>query len=171
MKFADGKVLVEGKMWTAESPATGDFALKAGFFLIERTHQFGSPLAFCVDIGRVQWIDRSGIALGNVRHIAWLFPVHRSRARQQKLFCPMRDRKLQGAFGAGDDSREHFKRGICSLLRAGLGRCVNDVLVFTLWETAGCCRTSPAWSLMAVSEARCGHFLAKASGFRVSIVA
>jgi hypothetical protein len=65
----------------------------------------------------------------------------------------MRDRELESALCAWDDSRKHLKRGFMSLLPTGLGRRVNQVLIFPRRNAK--LRTSPAWSVTTRSDARC----------------
>ena len=102
--------------------------------LVKRTKEFGSPFAFCVDIGRIQWIRRSDIAFWGMRHIGGLLSIHRARTRQEEISCPMRERKFECTLSASDDGREHRKRGFRSLLRAGLGRRVDDIPEFSFGE-------------------------------------
>src|SRR5215831_15986234 len=122
-------------MRTAESPAACNLAFEMPLHLIKGAQEFGSSFALSVDAGRVQWIRCSCIVFGDMCEIGRLFPINCARACQKEFSCPMGNRKLQRALCARDDSREHLKGGSGSLLRTGLGRRVDHVLIFSFGKS------------------------------------
>src|SRR5215467_5222661 len=122
-------------MRTAESPAACNLAFEMPLHLIKGAQEFGGSFALSVHARRVQRIRCSCIVFGDMCEIGRLFSIDCARACQKEFSCPMGNRKRQRALCARDDSREHLKWGSGSLLRTGLGRRVDHILIFSFGKS------------------------------------
>ena len=93
-KVTNGEVRVERQVWPAKRPAPGYLCfelhaiLGARHLLMQSAHQLRSSLALRVHARRVQRIRRAHVAFRHMRRLRRLPPIHRARARQQKLPRP-----------------------------------------------------------------------------------
>lgn len=77
-EVANGEVLVEREMGTAEGPAAGNLTIKASISLIKSAKELGYAFALSVDAGRKQRVGGALIGFGHVGHIGRLPAIDRA---------------------------------------------------------------------------------------------